>query len=54
MGVIMFIMLCGKPPFGGKTNKDIINNVLGGKYQMKSEVWNSVSDEAKDLIGKLL
>ena len=30
MGVIMFIMLSGKPPFGGKTNKEIINNVLNG------------------------
>ena len=23
MGVIMYIMLCGKPPFGGKQNKTI-------------------------------
>jgi len=50
MGVIMFIMLSGKPPFGGKTNKDIINNVLNGSYSMKSEVLNTVSNEAKDLI----
>jgi calcium-dependent protein kinase len=50
MGVIMFIMLSGKPPFGGKTNKDIINNVLNGSYSMKYEVWNTVSNEAKDLI----
>jgi calcium-dependent protein kinase len=54
MGVIMFIMLCGKPPFGGKTNKEIINNVLNGAYNMKSEVWNTVSNDAKDLISKLL
>jgi calcium-dependent protein kinase len=50
MGVIMFIMLSGKPPFGGKTNKDIINNVLNGTYNMKSDVWNNVSNDAKDLI----
>jgi len=50
MGVIMFIMLSGKPPFGGKTNKDIINNVLNGTYNMKSEVWNNISSDAKDLI----
>ena len=54
MGVIMFIMLCGKPPFGGKTNKEIINNVLNGSYNMKSEVWSTVSNDAKDLISKLL
>lgn len=46
----MFIMLSGKPPFGGKTNKDIINNVLNGTYNMKSDVWNNVSNDAKDLI----
>ena len=28
MGVLLFIMLSGKPPFGGKTNKEIIDNVL--------------------------
>ena len=54
MGVIMYIMLCGKPPFGGKANKDIINNVLHGEYSMKSEVWKQVSNESKDLIAKLL
>jgi calcium-dependent protein kinase len=54
MGVIMFIMLSGKPPFGGKTNNEIINNVLNGSYSMKSEIWNSVSNEAKDLIQKIL
>lgn len=50
----MYIMLCGKPPFGGKTNKEIINNVLNSTYSMKSEIWNSISAEAKDLIAKLL
>ena len=50
MGVIMFIMLSGKPPFSGKTNKDIINNVLNGTYSMKSDVWKNVSDQAKDLV----
>ena len=54
MGVIMYIMLCGKPPFGGRKKKDIINNVLNGSYSMKSEVWTTVSSDAKDLIGKLL
>lgn len=54
MGVIMYIMLCGKPPFSGKTNKDIINNVLTGQYSLKNEVWNTVSAEAKDMISKLL
>ena len=30
--------------------ENIINNVLNGTYNMKSEVWNNVSNDAKDLI----
>lgn len=54
MGVVLFIMLSGKPPFGGRSNKEIIDNVLNGEYQMTSPVWQSISDDAKDLIAKLL
>jgi len=54
MGVILFIMLSGKPPFGGKGNKEIIDNVLRGSYNFDSPVWEKISDNAKDLINKLL
>mmetsp|Transcript_96330 Transcript_96330/g.132515 ORF Transcript_96330/g.132515 Transcript_96330/m.132515 type:complete len:232 (+) Transcript_96330:265-960(+) len=54
MGVVMFIMLSGKPPFGGKSNKEIIDNVLKGEYNFNHPVWSVISDEAKDLIKKLL
>ena len=55
MGVVLFIMLSGKPPFGGKSNKEIIDNVLKGEYSFKKNpVWENISDEAKDLISKLL
>ena len=54
MGVVLFIMLSGKPPFGGKSNKEIIENVLKGQYSFKHAVWESISDNAKDLISKLL
>jgi len=54
MGVVMFIMLSGKPPFGGRSNKEIINNVLHGEYSFNNSVWQAISDEAKDLISQLL
>ena len=54
MGVVMFIMLSGKPPFGGRSNKEIIENVLKGSYSFSSPVWEAISNEAKDLINKLL
>ena len=54
MGVVLFIMLSGKPPFGGKTNKEIIDNVLKGTYSFNTPVWDQISAEAKDLISNLL
>lgn len=54
MGVVLYIMLSGKPPFGGKSNKEIIDNVLHGELTFTNPVWDNVSDKAKDLISHLL
>lgn len=54
MGVVMFIMLSGKPPFGGRSNKEIIENVLKGSYNIQTSVWQNISEDAKDLINQLL
>jgi serine/threonine protein kinase len=32
MGIVMYIMLSGKPPFGGQNNNEILNSVLNGSY----------------------
>lgn len=47
-------MLSGRPPFGGRSNKEIIDSVLKGSYSFSNPVWNDISKEAKDLISKLL
>ena len=54
MGVVLYIMLSGKPPFGGKNNNEILNNVLNGKYDFSTPTWKNISDDAKDLISNLL
>jgi len=54
MGVVMFIMLSGKPPFGGKNNNEILNNVLHGSYNYDHEAWRSISALAKEFIDALL
>jgi calcium-dependent protein kinase len=54
MGVVLFIMLSGRPPFGGKNNNEILHNVLHGKFDFTASVWQSISEEAKDLISNLL
>ncbi len=54
MGVVMYIMLSGRPPFGGKNNNEILQSVMEGKYDFTAQNWTLVSEEAKDLISKLL
>lgn len=54
LGVILYILLCGLPPFTGNNTKQIMNKVTAGKYSLDGKIWDSVSLEAKDLIKKLL
>lgn len=53
-GVILYILLSGNPPFGGRSDKDIIKNVLKGEYSMTSEEWGFISENAKALITEML
>lgn len=53
-GVLMFVLLSGKVPFEGNTNDIIQEKVIEGKFSMTGGLWNSVSSEAKDLIGLIL
>ena len=53
-GVIFYILLCGYPPFNGETDDEIYEAILSGKFQCPEEDWNQVSQEAKDLIKKML
>ena len=55
VGVITYIMLCGKPPFNGDNDATIFNKIRKGMYKMDSEVWNGIiSNDAKDFINCLL
>ena len=50
----MYIMLCGYPPFGGKNDKEILTKVQKGQFEFPTQEWGCVSDEAKDLIRKMI
>jgi len=54
MGVVLYIMMCGRPPFKGKTNPEIINSVLKGEYSFDYPSFESASDDVKDFISKCL
>lgn len=53
-GVIMYILLTGRPPFDGRDDNEIMRNVRTGVYDNSSNFFTSLSNEAKDLIQKLL
>ncbi|CAG9318358.1 unnamed protein product [Blepharisma stoltei] len=54
-GVIMYILLTGKPPFDGTTEVEILNHIKEEKYNSESTTsFKALSREAKDLIKHLL
>ncbi|GAA0176090.1 non-receptor serine/threonine protein kinase [Lithospermum erythrorhizon] len=53
-GVILYILLCGVPPFWAETERGIFRQILLGKLDFESEPWPGISDSAKDLIRKML
>ena len=54
LGVILFVFLCGYPPFEGDNNKEIFRNVLKQPLTFDPADWNTISDSAKDLVRKML
>ena len=54
IGVIMYLMLIGSPPFFGDDEESILLNVTVGKYDTTSENFQNLSSNAKDLIKQLL
>lgn len=50
----MYILLCGQPPFKGKTHKEIFDKIRAGKFTFQQPEWGYVSREAMKLIKKML
>ncbi|XP_020091798.1 calcium-dependent protein kinase 10-like [Ananas comosus] len=53
-GVIIYILLCGVPPFWAESEQGIFEEVLHGKLDFQSEPWPSISESAKDLVRRML
>nr|XP_020485260.1 MAP kinase-activated protein kinase 2-like [Labrus bergylta] len=58
LGVIMYILLCGYPPFfsrhGFAISPGMKRRICKGHYEFPNPEWSDVSEEAKQLIGRLL
>jgi len=53
-GCILYILLCGYPPFYGDDDQEILRAVMKGEFEFEGEEWVEVSDGAKDLIQRLV
>lgn len=54
-GVMLFVMLCGRLPFHKDDNMELLKLVRKGKFEFEpSQVWKDVSENAHDLIKKIL
>lgn len=69
LGVMLYILLCGYPPFSGHCGStcgwnqgeacddcqaNLFNNIQDGRFEFHTNEWKHISDEAKDLISGLL
>ncbi len=53
-GVILYILLCGYPCFNGETDEQIYKEIKKKKFDFPSPEWDVISDNAKNLIKKML
>lgn len=54
LGVLLYMLLCGQPPFYGSSRQEVMAKIKKGRFQFKSKIWNVISTEAKDLISLML
>eukprot|EP00928_Gymnodinium_smaydae_P018455 TRINITY_DN17022_c0_g1_i2.p1 TRINITY_DN17022_c0_g1~~TRINITY_DN17022_c0_g1_i2.p1 ORF type:complete len:506 (+),score=149.06 TRINITY_DN17022_c0_g1_i2:127-1644(+) len=53
-GVIMYVLLCGYPPFFGESDAEVLSKVRLGNFSFNNTDWKNVSEDAKNLIRMLL
>ncbi|KAK7333888.1 hypothetical protein VNO80_30669 [Phaseolus coccineus] len=54
VGVMLYILLSGVPPFWAESEHGIFNAILRGHVDFTSDPWPSISPSAKDLVSNML
>ena len=50
IGAMTYLLLCGRPPFNGSTDKEIFDNILCSEVKFDLPIWNNVSNNAKNFV----
>ncbi|CAO2827100.1 unnamed protein product [Amaranthus hypochondriacus] len=53
-GVILYILLCGVPPFWAESEQGVAQAILRGVIDFKRDPWPNISDSAKSLVRQML
>ncbi len=53
-GILMYILLCGYPPFQDESEEKLIYEIKNAKIVFKEEDWINITQEAKNIITKIL
>ena len=53
-GVILYMLLSGRPPFDGDTEEEILEKVKLRDFSFESNEWKNISEDAKDLVCLML
>ena len=54
LGVLVYILLCGYPPFHDKDTQKIFKSICSGQVSFHGKYWRNISVEAKEFIKALL
>lgn len=54
LGVILYILLSGYPPFHATSNREKQQRILAGDFTFDDQTWKTISPQPKDLISRLL
>lgn len=54
LGVLLYMLLSGTPPFGGNDDRGIMESVLKDEVRLRGHPWDEISEDAKDVVMKCL
>ncbi|XP_015419220.1 PREDICTED: serine/threonine-protein kinase 33 isoform X3 [Myotis davidii] len=54
IGVIMYSLLCGEPPFSASSEEKLFELIRKGELRFRGPVWESISDCAKSVLKQLM